>query len=134
MTAVLEAGRELLERGLERAGRGVSRMQEMGEIPADLLESDAEYHLLVDAAGASAEDVAVRAVGRTVTVEIDRFRSFDPDYILRYPGRGMQLSTSVELPAAIDPDGAEATVDQTGTLSVRIPKRSPTTAVTVAEE
>jgi HSP20 family molecular chaperone IbpA len=134
MTAMLAAGRELLERGLERAGRGVSRVQEMGDIPTDLLESDDAYHLLVDAAGASPADVAVRAVGRTVTIEIDRFRSFDPDYVLRYPGRGMQLSTSIDLPAAIDPEGAEATVNQQGTLSVHIPKRSPTTAVTVEAE
>jgi HSP20 family molecular chaperone IbpA len=134
MTAVFDAGREMIERGLERAGRGISRMQEMGEIPTDLLESDTAYHLLVDAAGATPEDVAVRAVGRTVTVEIDRFRTFDPEFTLRYPGRGMQLSTSVDLPAAIDPEGAEATVDQAGTLSVQIPKRSPTTSVTVDEE
>ena len=70
---------------------------------------------------------------RTVTIEIDRFRSFDPDYVLRYPGRGMQLSTSVELPVEIDPEGAEASIDRTGTLSVQVPKRSPTTAVSVDE-
>lgn len=134
MTAVLDVGRELLARGLERAGRGIARMQEMRDIPSDVLEADEAFHILVDAAGARAEDVAVRAVDRMVTIEIDRFRSFDPDYVLRYPGRGMQLSTSVELPVEIDPEGAEASVDQAGTLSVRIPKRSPRTAVSVDEE
>lgn len=109
---------------LDGIGRASSRVQEKKTLPADLLEDEEAYLAVFDAPGATASDVTVRLESRTLRVEIDRFREYHDGYEMRFPGRGLTLSGEVNLPpkANIDPEGADATITQNGTLEVLIPK------------
>jgi HSP20 family molecular chaperone IbpA len=120
-----EIGRSVGESLLENAGRAAGRLQERRPIAADLLESEEAYLAVFDAPGATAGDVQVRYDDGTVLVRVDRFREFYPDFEMRFPGRGLALDGSVELPegAVVDPNGATATLRDNGTLEVEIPKR-----------
>lgn len=121
-----EIGRSVGESLLENVGRAAGRLQERRPLAADLLESEDAYLAVFDAPGATAGDVQVRYDDGTVLVRVDRFREFYPDFEMRFPGRGLALDGSVELPedAAVDPDGATATLRDNGTLEVEIPKRA----------
>ena len=61
---------------------------------------------------------------RAVEVRIDRFRGFHEGFEMRYPGRGLALDGHVALPedAHVDAAEATATLRDTGTLEVRVPK------------
>jgi HSP20 family molecular chaperone IbpA len=116
---------ELIGRAvLDGVGRAASHVQERKPLPADLLESDDAFLAVFDAAGTTADDVQVRFEDDTLTVNVDRFREFHDGYEMRFPGRGLALSGSVTLPedSEVDPDEAEATVRENGTLEVLIPK------------
>ncbi len=119
-------GRSIGRSVLNGVGRAVSRLQEQKSLPADLLESDDAYLAVFDAAGAEASDVTVRYHGNVLSVHIDRFRDFHDGYEMRFPGRGLTLEGDIEFPegASVDADRAEATVTQSGTLEVFIPKVS----------
>jgi len=121
-----EIGRSVGESLLENAGRAAGRLQERTPLAADLLESEAAYLAVFDAPGAEASDVQVRYDEGTVLVRVDRFREFYPDFEMRFPGRGLALDGSVDLPddAAVDPDAASATLRENGTLEVELPKRN----------
>lgn len=122
---IRDIGRSVGETVAENVGRAVGRLQEATPLSADLLESDDAYLVLFDAPGAAASDVQVRYEEGEVLVRIDRFREFREGYEMRYPGRGLALDGSVELPedALVDPDGATATLREDGTLAVEVPKR-----------
>ncbi len=122
---IRDIGRSVGETVTENVGRAVGRLQEATPLSADLLESDDAYLVLFDAPGAAASDVQVRYEEGEVLVRIDRFREFREGYEMRYPGRGLALDGSVELPedALVDPDGATATLREDGTLAVEVPKR-----------
>lgn len=109
---------------LKQVGRLSSNVQESRPIPADLLESDDAYLAVFDAAGASHSDVQVRFVDGAVHVRIDRFREAHEDYEMRFPGRGLSLDGSVDLPgeADVDPESATATLTESGTLEIHVPK------------
>ncbi|MBS3761204.1 Hsp20/alpha crystallin family protein [Halodesulfurarchaeum sp.] len=108
---------------LERLGRVTSRVQEESPLPADVLESDEEYRVVLDAPGATASDVQVQVVDGELEVRIDRFRPFNEGFEMVFPGRGLELDGSVSLPSnAIRPDSASATLTDYGTLVVTIPK------------
>jgi HSP20 family molecular chaperone IbpA len=109
---------------VESVGRAVARTQEQRPLDVDLLESDDAYLAVFDAPGIESGDVQVRFEDRTVIVRLDRFREFHEGYKMRFPGRGLSLDGSVELPtdAAVDPSGATATLKENGTLQVQIPK------------
>jgi HSP20 family molecular chaperone IbpA len=136
MTKLETYGREALNTVLERIGRGVSQVQSRKPLSYDLLESDTEYLIVFDAPGATAEDVQVQFVDGDVEVRIDRFRAFHKGFEMRFPGRGLTLSGTAELPDAASVTGSETTPDATltqdGTLHVTIPKAE--TAHTVAVE
>jgi len=127
VSELVEAGRSAVRSALERVGRGWSRMQERRPLSADLLESDDAYLVVFDAPGARGEDVEVTFLDHTVEVSVERFREFYDGYELVFPGRGVSLSGSVDLPrdADVTPEGANATLTRNGTLQVEIPKRDP---------
>ncbi len=117
-------GRSTVTAVAERVGRAASKVQEKRPIPSDLLESEDAYLVVFDAAGATGSDVQVRFVDDAVLARIDRFRDFHDGFEMVYPGRGMSLDGRVELPAdaKVDAKHASATLTDSGTLEVRVPK------------
>jgi HSP20 family protein len=105
-------------------GRVMSRTQERRPLPVDLLESDDAYLAIFDAPGVHSSDIQVRFEDDTVFVQIDRFREFHEGFEMVFPGRGLALDGRAELPedASVDPDAATATLNDDGTLHVRLPK------------
>ncbi|MFW5917559.1 MAG: Hsp20/alpha crystallin family protein [Halorubrum sp.] len=136
MTGLVEAGRSALRQALARVGRGWSKMQERRPLSYDLLESDDAYLVVFDAPGVRGEDLNVTFLDHTVEVELDRFRDFYDGYEMLFPGRGVSLSGSADLPrdAEVTPQGANATLTRNGTLQVEIPKRGDARDVEVVEE
>ena len=123
-------GRSTVTAVAERVGRAASKVQEKRPIPSDLLESEDAYLVVFDAAGATGSDVQVRFAEQAVLVRIDRFREFHDGFEMVYPGRGMSLDGHVELPrdADVDAKSATATLTDSGTLEVLVPKtESPKT-------
>ncbi|ERH14106.1 MAG: Hsp20/alpha crystallin family, partial [halophilic archaeon J07HB67] len=88
------------------------------------------------AAGTTNSDIQVQFDDDAVKVKIDRFREFHEEFEMRFPGRGVSLDGTAELPedASVDPDNADATLAENGTLRVRIPKDEDDGPVDVAEE
>lgn len=121
---------------LESVGRAVGKAQERTPLPVDLLESEDAYLAVFDAPDATASDVQVQLSGRTVEVRLDRFRQPREDFEMRFPGRGLTLDGHVALPpdAAIDGDGATATLAENGTLQVQVPKGEGGTTVEVTDD
>lgn len=121
--AIGDVTRAVPEVVLEQLGRAASRVQEESPLPADVLESDEEYRVILDAPGATASDIQVQVVDDELEVRIDRFRPFNEGFEMVFPGRGLELDGSVSLPSdAIQPDAASATLTEYGTLVVTIPK------------
>jgi HSP20 family molecular chaperone IbpA len=123
----------------ESVGRVVGRAQERRPLDSDLLESADAYLVVFDAPGVDAEDVQVRFEDGTVHVRLDRYRSYESGFEMRFPGRGLTLSGRRSLPrdAVVEPAAADATVTEHGTLEVRLPKAeaaSTSTAVPVTAE
>jgi len=136
VSGFVEAGRSAARRVLERVGRGWSKMQERRSLSHDLLESDDAYLVVFDAPGVRGEDLNVTFLDHTVEVELDRFRDFYDGYEMVFPGRGVSLSGSADLPsdASVTPEGANATLTRNGTLQVEIPKNDDARDVAVVEE
>ena len=136
MSELVETGRSIVRRALERLGRGWSKMQERRPLSYDLLESDDAYLVVFDAPGVRGEDLNVTFLDHTVEVELDRFRDFYDGYEMLFPGRGVSLSGSADLPrdANVTPQGANATLARNGTLRVEIPKKDDGRDVEVVEE
>ena len=132
----METGRSVVRQALERVGRGWSKMQERRPLAYDLLESDDAYLVVFDAPGVRGEDLNVTFLDRTVEIQIDRFRDFYDGYEMLFPGRGVSLSGSAELPedANVTPQGANATLTRNGTLRVEIPKTDDGRDLEVVEE
>jgi HSP20 family molecular chaperone IbpA len=136
MSGLKEIGESAAREVLERIGRGVSKVQERRPLAYDLLESDDAYLVVFDAPGVTRSDLQVRFVDSEVQVRIDRFRDFFEGFDMRFPGRGLSLDGSAELPAdaAVDAESASATLKANGTLHVTIPKTSAGRDVAVSEE
>ena len=132
---IRELGRSAMNTLLDRVGRGVSKVQERTPLAYDLLESPDAYLVVFDAPGATDDDLQVRFRRGAVEVRIDRFREFHDGSEMRFPGRGLSLDGRARLPddAAVDPDGATATLSEHGTLRVRIPKDDEARRVAVEE-
>lgn len=134
---VWEIGRSVGNHIAESVGRVASHVQESRPLAADLLESDDAYLVVFDAPGVSGGDVQVRFVNGEVRVRLERFREFHEGFEMRLPGRGLSLDGHVRLPedATIDPEAATATLKESGTLHVRIPKGDDeATTVTIEDE
>lgn len=121
---------------LDGIGRAAGRVQERKPLPVDLLENDEAFLAVFDAPGATASDVRVRFDDDAVAVRIDRFREFHEGFEMRFPGRGLSLDGRVSLPegAAVDPDGATATLSGNGTLAVRVPKLDGDSGIEIETE
>ncbi|MFO7833395.1 MAG: Hsp20/alpha crystallin family protein [Halohasta sp.] len=138
MTGLKSYGKEAITTVLERVGRGIGQVQERKPLAYDLLETDEEYLVVFDAPGATTEDVQVRFLDTELEVRIDRFREFYEDFEMRFPGRGLTLSGTADLPddasiSAGDTDPS-ATLTRSGTLQVRVPKSEHSRSVTVDDE
>ena len=109
-----------------QVGRANSQVQNYRSLPVDVLENETSYQVVFDAPGAEPDDVQVRYLDGTVKIRIDRFRQYHEGYEMRFPGRGMELEGEAELPddAVVDPDSGTATLTETGTLRIDIPKDS----------
>lgn len=114
------------DRLLRRLGDASARTQERRDPSVDLLEDDDSYLAVFDAPGAEARDVQVRYADGSVFVRIERVRAFQEGFQMMFPGRGLSLSGSIDLPrdALVDAEQAEATLSDAGTLHVRLPKES----------
>ncbi|SDM10287.1 Molecular chaperone IbpA, HSP20 family [Halogranum gelatinilyticum] len=136
MSGLREFGESAVNAVLNKAGRGMSKVQERKPLPYDLLESDDAYLVVFDAPGATQSDIQVRFLEGEVQVRIDRFRDFYEGFETRFPGRGLSLDGSAQLPddALVVPGEASATLTKSGTLQVRIPKSDEAQDVTVEEE
>ncbi|WP_123538740.1 Hsp20/alpha crystallin family protein [Halosimplex salinum] len=124
MNTIRDIGESLGNAVLENVGRAMGRAQERTPLPVDLLESEDAYLAVFDAPGARGTDVQVQYDDGSVEVRIDRFRGFHEGFDMRYPGRGLALDGSVDLPddARVDATAATATLRENGTLEVRVPK------------
>jgi len=124
MNVLRDIGESLGNAVLENVGRAMGRAQERTPLPVDLLESEDAYLAVFDAPGAESSDVQVQYREGAVEVRIDRFRGFHEGFEMRYPGRGLALDGHVELPADAHVDAAagSATLQENGTLQVRVPK------------
>ena len=138
MTGLKTYGREAINTVLERVGRGIGQVQEGKPLAYDLLETDEEYLVVFDAPGATTEDVQVRFMDTELEVRIDRFREFYEDFEMRFPGRGLTLSGTADLPEDASVTAGDvapsATLTRSGTLQVRVPKSEDSRSVTVDDE
>ncbi|APX95587.1 Hsp20/alpha crystallin family protein [Natronorubrum daqingense] len=119
--------RESIGNALYRqVGRANGQVQSHRSLPVDILESETTYQVVFDAPDAEPTDIEVRYLEGTVKIRIERFRQYRDGYEMRFPGRGMELTGSAELPAdaIVEPDAGEATLTETGTLRITIPKGS----------
>ena len=121
---IRKVGRRVGRTVLDGIGRAASLLQENRALSVDLLESDDAFLAVFDAPGATADDIAVRFEKNAVSVRIDRFREFHDEHEMLFPGRGLALGGAVDLPesAVVDADRAEATLTESGTLEVLVPK------------
>jgi len=136
MTGFKEFGKSAANAVLERVGRGVGKVQERRPLSYDVLESEDAYLVVFDAPGVTQSDVQVRYVEGEVQVRLDRFRDFHEGFEMRFPGRGLSLDGRARLPpdADVDAGGASATLSDSGTLRVEVPKRAHGTDVAVQSE
>ena len=131
-----ELGESAVDTVLDRVGRGVSKVQERRPLSYDLLESDDAYLVVFDTPGVSNTDLQVQFREGAVEVRVDRFRDFYEGFEMVFPGRGLSLDGRAELPedAAVDPQTADATLTDYGTLEVRVPKADDDEGVTIDED
>jgi len=136
MTRITAFGRSAVRTVIEKVGRGFGRYQERRPVSYDLLESDEEYLVVFDAPGAEPDDVRVQLADRTVEVRVDRFREYREGFEMTFPGRGLTLKGSAELPkdSTVTPAGARATLSDSGTLRVHVRKDRRSRNVQVEEE
>jgi HSP20 family molecular chaperone IbpA len=136
MSRLRELGETVGQQVFEGVGRVSSRAQERRPLPVDLLESDDAYLAVFDAPGADREDVQIRFDENTLYVRIDRFREFYEDFEMRVPGRGLALDGQVTLPeeASVEEGAAKATLTDSGTIQVRLPKVGGDTTINVEDE
>lgn len=122
---IRKVGEQISQVVLDKVGRVASQFQEHRLLPPDLLEGEDAYMAVFDAPGATPNDITVHFEGNTLSVQIDRYREFRKDFEMRFPGRGLTMDGEVELPAeaTVDPDRADATLTQSGTVEILIPKR-----------
>ena len=136
MSRLRELGETVGQQVFEGVGRVSSRAQERRPLPVDLLESDDAYLAVFDAPGADREDIQIRFDENTLYVRIDRFREFYEDFEMRVPGRGLALDGQVTLPeeASVEEGAAKATLTDSGTIQVRLPKVGGDTTIDVEDE
>lgn len=110
-----------------QVGRARSQVHEHRSLPVDVLENEDSYLVVFDAPGTEPEDLQVRYLEGDVRIRVDRFRPYHDGFEMRFPGRGMSLDGETTLPddAVVNPDAGTATLTDTGTLQITIPKEDP---------
>nr|WP_049897016.1 Hsp20/alpha crystallin family protein [Natrialba chahannaoensis] len=121
-----ELGSSIKHTLYRQLGRASGRIQNHRALDVDVLEDDISYLVVFDAPGAETDDIQVRYIDGNVKIKVDRFRPFREEYSMCFPGRGMHLGGVAELPpdAVVDPNAGTATLSETGTLRIEIPKSS----------
>ncbi len=111
---------------VRQVGRASGHLQQARDLPIDVLETETSYLLVCDAPGSEPADVTVRYLSGRISVQVTRFREFRDRFELRFPGRGMELTGEVDLPAdaTVDPNTATARLSPAGTLQIELPKRT----------
>ena len=117
-------GGRLGARTLDAVGRAMGRAHERQGLAVDLLSSERAYLAVFDAPGAQGRDVHAHYEDGAIHVRVERFRGRREGFEMAFPGRGLSLEGHVELPegTTVDPEGATATVRDSGTVHVRVPK------------
>lgn len=91
---------------------------------ADVLETEAEYRVLVDLPGVDANDLQLRVEKDTLTVQVDRKQpqAVAGETVHRSERAFGTFFRSFTLPAGVDAGKVEAAYEQ-GVLKVKLPKR-----------
>lgn len=87
---------------------------------ADMLESDDEFLVLINAPGCDEDDIDLRFVRGSLKVNAERTESHEGFVPVREE-RPDRIAETVPVPAEVDVDGAEATYEN-GVLHIRLPK------------
>ncbi len=99
---------------------------------ADMLESDEEFLVLINAPGCDEDSIDLRFVGGNIKVRAERDEEYE-GYTLVSEGRPRRIAETVPVPADVDVDGASATYEN-GVLRVRLPKTEEATETEEAVE
>lgn len=113
-----------------KLGRANQHVQRSRSLPNDVFESDSSYQVVFESPGAQPDDVTVNYLDGALRVRISRYRQYYDGFETRFPGRSMKLEGDVDLPedAVVEPEAAEATLTEHGTIRVELPKSEPVVA------
>ena len=102
---------------------GGNGFAEFGYIPLDVRERNDAFELSASLPGVRPEDVDVRIQGDTVTITAETRAEHEGEDAgwLRRERRYGKFARTIQLPAELDADHAEATL-QHGVLTLRVPK------------
>ncbi|HEY8491007.1 MAG TPA: Hsp20/alpha crystallin family protein [Dehalococcoidia bacterium] len=102
---------------------GNGSAQPYGYVPVDVRETDEAVEVLASLPGVRPEDVDVQVHGNTVTIKgrVEEEQQEQGATYLRRERRSGAFLRSLALPAEVDADRAEATVEH-GVLRLRLPK------------
>lgn len=109
-----------------RTIRRIRRYEPVGfnggrRIPLDVQADQDEYVITANVPGMKAEDISIEILDDVITLRSEvEYENGDGDYLLRELRHG-GFTRSLRLPTSLDPDAAEAKVED-GVLTVRIPK------------
>jgi HSP20 family protein len=91
-------------------------------MPVDILENDEAYQITAAVPGLKAEDVEIQVLEDVVTLRVKASpENAEEQAFLLNEIRGGMGERSFRLPAPVDPEGAEATVEN-GLLRLSLPK------------
>lgn len=109
------------------SGRVARTVQHVRTLPADVLENESTYLILVDTPGVEPSGLDIRYLDGRLQIAVDRTRHHDGSASGKVLGRAMGLSTDVTLPedAVIDPESATARLSPVGTVKIELPKEAP---------
>ena len=105
------------------SGGNGSGTQSYGYVPVDVRETNDAVEILASLPGVRPEDIDVQVHGNTVTIKgqvQEEHQEQDVNYLRRERRYGAFMR-SLALPAEVDADRAEATVEH-GVLKLRLPK------------
>ncbi|ADD04180.2 Hsp20-type molecular chaperone [Natrialba magadii ATCC 43099] len=132
----LETAARSWEQSVDGGGQGRDRRQfnfsmdvGSGSTSLDIADEDEEFIVTVDVPGYEADDLDIRLAGELLTIEGEREHAEGHDdeergVYIRREREVQSFSRKVTLPAAVDSDGVDATINN-GILTIRLPKREP---------
>lgn len=108
------------------SGRVARTVQNVRTLPADVLENESTYLVLVDTPGVEPSGLDIRYLDGRLQIAVDRTRHHERNATGTVLGRAMELSTDVSLPedAVIDPESATARLSAVGTVKIELPKEA----------